>query len=802
MSGEASARNLQRLGLLEETMWARPDAERICQRMLQSAQEDSPQIRVEALNSLGVIARNSGTLEQALKFHREALDAAEAASGITKAIMQFVSLNNLGIVHRMLGNWVEAKACYERALATIQTTMGTDNRLGLQARSNLAKLYLQMGDPAAADRVYRNERRELIDPVEQLIDIDTRICILDALEEDDELIPMLEELATRAATAGLRLREAVAYEHLGRIHYFKLSQIQPAIAFYDKAVCLLQRSDHRGERSRVLYYRALARCSGGDYSAAYTDAKLSVQELELAQAQLSGRAFQSQELAREINRYNLLALACAMLGQIGEALECVEKARSQVLSALLWEKQIRPSANVPKCLMDSFDRLREERRRLDLLLVQEQERPRSLIAATVAAELAARSVEWKTTLGQIAQLDPVFEQISDPLAIRYEEIVNLIPTDQRSALIEFQVTTDCTMAFVVCPQKPQFKEYFLLKGLGRDALFDLLTEKWLKPYNDFVAARAESVDRSSSARLKLGEARVRLFESMSQVLEELHDRIFTRDYGNERSLEDYLREQQLKRVLFVPHGMLHIVPLHALFHRNSSGSIKYLLDDYEVVYAPSCKVLKKSLEGLQRLSAADRLAAVADPDGTLPGARMEVDAIKKLFRSSTVLTGHKATTRAVGSGIVDADVIHFSCHGKFIAQSPLDSHLVLADGTVSLSSIFETFRLKPGCTVVLSACETSLVRPDRTDEYLGLPSGFLFAGASSVLGSLWAVDDAFTAQLMGTTYERVFKGGCALSAGLHQAQLALKANRRYQHPYYWAAFSVVGAGWLPYDGTL
>src|SRR5260370_37702924 len=106
-------------------------------------------------------------------------------------------------------------------------------------------------------------------------------------------------------------------------------------------------------------------------------------------------------------------------------------------------------------------------------------------------------------------------------------------------------------------------------------------------------------------------------------------------------------------------------------------------------------------------------------------------------------------------------------------------------------------RLKPGSTVALSACESGLIRPYRTDEYLGLPSGFLFAGAASVLGSLWTVDDKCTAQLMEKTYAGIINQGLSLAASLRRAQLAVKSDPRYLHPYYWAPFHAIGNAWHP-----
>ena len=120
----------------------------------------------------------------------------------------------------------------------------------------------------------------------------------------------------------------------------------------------------------------------------------------------------------------------------------------------------------------------------------------------------------------------------------------------------------------------------------------------------------------------------------------------------------------------------------------------------------------------------------------------------------------------------------------------------MANGRITLGRMFEELRTRLGGLVTLSACETGMVFPDRTDEYVGLPSGFLFAGATCVIGSLWPVDDACTATLMRAMYTRILKNGKSRAASLRAALKAVKSDPAYSHPYYWAPFQVVGSGWL------
>jgi CHAT domain-containing protein len=93
--------------------------------------------------------------------------------------------------------------------------------------------------------------------------------------------------------------------------------------------------------------------------------------------------------------------------------------------------------------------------------------------------------------------------------------------------------------------------------------------------------------------------------------------------------------------------------------------------------------------------------------------------------------------------------------------------------------------------IVLSSCDSALGRQLESEGIIGLPRGFLHAGARSVIASLWKVDDDATAILMKGLYSRLQRGDSP-SAALRGAQLEVSKDRRYSRPYYWAAFVLEG----------
>ncbi|MDQ3811437.1 MAG: CHAT domain-containing protein, partial [Chloroflexota bacterium] len=170
----------------------------------------------------------------------------------------------------------------------------------------------------------------------------------------------------------------------------------------------------------------------------------------------------------------------------------------------------------------------------------------------------------------------------------------------------------------------------------------------------------------------------------------------------------------------------------------------------------------------------------------LPGTLEEARTVARLLDSRAYLE-REATRSVVLSEGPNRDVLHLAAHGEARLDNPLFAHISLADGQLSMVDIFR-MRLD-GALVTLSACETGRSAIVGGDELVGLTRGFLFAGAATLVQSLWRVDDESTAHLMHRFYSGL-KAGLAPGAALRGAQCALLAQGA--HPYLWGAFQLVG----------
>ena len=297
-----------------------------------------------------------------------------------------------------------------------------------------------------------------------------------------------------------------------------------------------------------------------------------------------------------------------------------------------------------------------------------------------------------------------------------------------------------------------------------------------------------------------------------------------------------------KRVVVAPDGVLQFVPFAALPDPASPGEHVPLVVNHEICMLPSASALAvhrrvtagrrppaggvvvladpvfepddPRLRAVRRGGRASGAAAPRpglQPEGGGSGAprisrlaatRAEADAIAAAAGpgGSFLRFGFDAS-RAVATGgdLSDYRIVHFAAHGILDDVNPGLSGIMLSlfsaagepvDGFLRLRDIYELDL--PAELVVLSACSTALGRQVKGEGLVGIVRGFMYAGAKRVVASLWKVDDEATGELMRRFYVGVFRDGLSHAAALRRAQLELRQQRRWQAPYYWAAFTLQG----------
>jgi CHAT domain-containing protein len=156
-------------------------------------------------------------------------------------------------------------------------------------------------------------------------------------------------------------------------------------------------------------------------------------------------------------------------------------------------------------------------------------------------------------------------------------------------------------------------------------------------------------------------------------------------------------------------------------------------------------------------------------------------------------------TTATSANLGQYRIVHFATHGLLNNEHPELSGLVFSlvnkqgepqDGFLELGDIYNLHL--PVDLVVLSACDTALGQEMNGEGIIGLTRGFMYAGATRVVASLWSVNDAATSELMARFYKEMLYGKMRPAAALRAAQIQMLRQKRWSSPFYWAAFQVHG----------
>jgi CHAT domain-containing protein/Tfp pilus assembly protein PilF len=249
-------------------------------------------------------------------------------------------------------------------------------------------------------------------------------------------------------------------------------------------------------------------------------------------------------------------------------------------------------------------------------------------------------------------------------------------------------------------------------------------------------------------------------------------------------------------VAIIPHQLLHYVPFAAL-----TDGEHYFGEQHTLAILPSASALPFLAQNAQRANALDKAVVFGNPatgDPDLPSlvyAASEAQAIADLL-GTTVYTATAASEVQLRTTVPGVGIVHLAAHGGYNAANPLYSLIALApggeeDGRLETHEIFG-LRLQGNNLVILSACQTNVGTLSRGDEVVGLTRAFFFAGAPTVISSLWSVDDAATEALMVSFYKHWLQDGMSKAQALQAAQADVRADPRWVSPFFWAGFVLNG----------
>ncbi|HEV2992683.1 MAG TPA: CHAT domain-containing protein [Candidatus Angelobacter sp.] len=449
------------------------------------------------------------------------------------------------------------------------------------------------------------------------------------------------------------------------------------------------------------------------------------------------------------------------------------------------------------------------------------------------AQLAVINREIENLLEQQRQIKeqmrasgPGYAALTNPFSLSATEIQQLL--DPQTLLLEYSLGQERSYVFAVTAGSVTSYELANKAVIERQArqVYEIITAR-----NRFVQGEDE---QRTQARLAKADA------EYSVVAAEL-SRLVLGPVAKQIA--------QTKRLLIINDGLLAYIPFSALpVPQDAPTRTKLpvpLILEHEIVALPSASVLGLLRKlNLGRSPAPKGIAVLADPvftkDDVRVAARRPGESVSdakawvssgRLTRALTDVNGRPQLNRllftrqeataimsiastkdnlqaldfqasrqtATSASLAQYRIVHFATHGLLDSKHPELSGLVLSlidsqgrtqNGFLDLEDIYNLNLAAD--LVVLSACETGLGKEVSGEGLIGLTRGFMYAGASRVVASLWKVSDLATTELMKRFYRSMELERQSPAAALRTAQIAMWKQNRWRAPYFWAAFQLHG----------
>jgi CHAT domain-containing protein len=596
-------------------------------------------------------------------------------------------------------------------------------------------------------------------------------------------------------------------------------ELAEAEGLYRRALAIQERRvpDSSGHVSALFGLASLLRQEHDREQAERTYAR-AVDVLERQTASLGGTPEERSVFrARYENDYKSYVDLLVVLGQAEQGLSVLERARAWALLEMLARAQVSFHGGrdavldrVKRSLEDEIGARSSYRiRLLDGGYTQGQ-------LSDVDRRLAELEDRYREIEDQIQLQSPAYAALTHPQTLSGAQVQALLDDD--TLLLEYSLgpyssyvwaLTRTTLAVYPLPKRSVIEQ-------AAERVRELMTAR---------GRRVKETDARRRKRLLFADAQY------SEAANELSHLV----------LGPVARLLTNRRIVVVSDGALQYIPFAALPEppertpgAPTVGVATPLVMQHEVTNLPSASVLAELRgQALRRTPAPNAVVVLADPvfdsrderiahavksqsvagpvDGSpTPGifldrlswTRLEAEQIMKVTPPGAGLQAldfDASRATALSTQLAKFRIVHFATHAVSDSERPERSGLVLSlfdragqpqNGFLGLEQIYGMNL--PADLVVLSACETALGRQVDGEGLVGLVRGFMYAGATRVIASLWSVDDEVTASLMSRFYRSLEQDGLSPAAALRAAQLEVRKEKKWSDPYYWAGFQIEG----------
>lgn len=751
--------------------------------------------QANTLLNLGTVYRNIGNFQQALSLYYQALDAYRGLYDDSGAAL---ALGHLGSVYEELGDLDRAVQLQAEAFE-LKKTGGTTLQMTVTL-TNLASLSMKQQQYAEA-AAYLDEGLRLAVKQNGLL----AQAHIYGMRGDLLLRQNQHDGAIAAVTKALRLYTQIgsqkgqmeAYESLGRA-FERQGAFERAAEYYDLALHLADTLHDQHALWGLQYHLGRLARQRGDSEDALRYFKASVDTLEQMRSYFDVSELRTMFVQNTLDPYIAVIRLLLANQEIREALVYLERLKARTFLEVV------DSGN-PEFFLGPD--LVEQERYLATRIRYLHGRLRAATAdGAFIADAGRTDDDQRSVTGRLTH------ELNDAKA-EYEDLLLQIkltyPEYYRLKIVDAaEIRRLVDQAVTLIEPDVLLVEYFL----DEDALHIWSIGHQDINYTAVPVTRAEMLETVLQLRMETGYY---FSDRVYPLLHTLYSWCIT-------PIAEHVRGKTT--IGIVPFEVLHFVPFGALTSApwTPAGATAphqvppYLIEDYALFSLPSLSVLPvvrerntTKPEHVEPATASQpAVFGLGNATRNLPGAEREVLELTARFPHSVSYVGEAATKQRLFDEAGQYEIVHLATHGVYDKAHPMFSYLELASDALYAREVFG-LRLRADL-VTLSGCETFLPQNVEArdldtlvsgDELVGFLRAFLFAGAPSVLSSLWRVNDEATQRLMDTFYRQLPDAGKAVAlqrAAQALMRSTLTVGRRrprtlaLRHPFFWSSFVLIG----------
>jgi CHAT domain-containing protein len=738
------------------------------------------------LNNLGQIASGLGDMRGSIRYYREALKAAESLPetglvGTFRAQMRGTILGNIAVYYGDSGD-LDRAIKEMQSVVQLKRSIGDDESAAVSLQ-NLGSLYFEKGDLPGAQRSIE-QARQIFVAAQNLRNVVSSSLALASLANENGDAAKAEGYAQEALALARKIGDeswiSAGARSLANLR-IKGGQLEEAARLLREAEEGDARTGAPLDRSYTLELQGRLLEARGDDAGAAEKYKAAIDLLEGVRSTANSES-DFANLRNNYRPYEEIVKLLIKMGKTEDAFDYLNRSKSKRMNDALQLSSVKTHDKALQSLLDRATGLQDRLRSAQAALETEQAKP--------AGERDAKKIQNLKLVAASTQAE--FFKVSEEIKAtnpNYESLMTVKPRELKTAQRSI-------------PEGVIFIEY---APIGDQLYIFLVTRNDLKIYAPPVKPD-DLWNRIKEYRKLMNDARDRIADGESLSVKD-----WMSDDPNVKPLRENLTalydmliapiEPEIKgetTLAFIPTQLLYYLPIHALAKKDGSG-LRFLIQDKQVVYLTGADVMAV----VQRRDPSELgkgLEAFGNPAGIdppLPHSQDEVKTIAQVYPDSEALTGAQATKSAVVSEkSQDRRILHFATHGVLNSVRPTESYIALAkepDPGASELTVGEVMGmdLSKVDLVTLSACQTALGEKDPGVEVSGLAAAFSTAGASSVVASLWSVSDESTDRIMVSFYKGLSEGK-SKAVALQAAETALLQDPKFNHPFYWAPFILMG----------